>query len=1704
MWRLKNYGPATSSPTLLKQMKPLLMLFLKFFCIIYYIFETFIYRNEKENEIENAECDTLKQRLREESERVKELSELVDNLKSELIVNRGKIEELEKQIRSKALRCSLKDALVQTDEDDSLTWAKRCSSFEKQIENFNLVNENISESSGNSYESENGDPCRNAVQILNETKYVADVTVQTDRELHLNADDELGEIRRSFEDGLNSNSKECAVAFNTLFDKYLNLLDTYVALHTEFEDYKISEVKDCYSLVNKSVRYLDELCSQLQNSGSGSSIQTPVGTPMSGGTKIEQRLSRLVRTPLKFPFESPNHFRTPTVLNSPGIVNCQSDSSPLMSGIAADKGRELATLKNIYFQKLKTSEETAAEVMKSVAVLEERISKFEGAFPVIQAERDELMKENICLREKFSKISSDITQIRSKLEVEIISLNPNLKATLSDVLIPDLLSLFLHTIMESCKEIQKRSLDEKTLLDKKIEAYEGRLLELNAQISNLSNMVELLNEDKAKCERKIFESEKMEKDLLHQISELIKKTEQYEVEVTHLTEQKEKLSLEVQILHERNAQFKIEVSDSMNEVKCLINEVKYLSQNIEKLEMEIFASVKEKKELLNDLRMLLSKNESYERETSELLTQITERTEQFQAEISELILEKASLLTEVKTLREKNEQYKGEIAESAKDIEIFLGKVTVLTGKIEKYEAELSELAPQKEKLLSEIKGLRDRIDQYEREISESTKLKETLLQEMKVLNNMHETYEKGMFESEKLLENVKELTEMNKLYEAEIMESARVKEELLHVAKNDAYENEEKLLTQIRELKEKNEEYKTEISELVPQKKKLATEICVLRKKTDQYETEILELLMANKSLLEKIIIFGDEHDEYFKNVYECDKLLIHVKTLTNKNRQYETEIIELVSEKERLFDEIKGLRKQIGQYETESFESSKKYGTLLEELKTLREKKETYEKRTYEFERLLADVKELTNKNEEYTVELSETALHKEKLETEVSTLREAAEKYDIEILKLSKANEALLEEIQILKDKHDVHKSQMVTELTKKNEEYESEISALILQKDKLLAENCDLKEMLKHSEAEISEFVKKNEELSHQVKILNDKHEASEKEMCDSKRLAADIKELVETNEEYKTEISKLGIQKEKLVTMVWSFRKRIEQCETEILESLKTVETLLEKIIILEDKHDDYFKSIYEYDKLAIDVRKLTKKNFEYESEISELILQRDKLQTENGELKEMINHSQVDISELAKQNKELSDQMKILGNKQEELMNTNERYKLEIAHSLKAKKELEKLNEANMTKIKENEGLFSIITERNEEYETEIAELVKVKDQLSSQLESLHRITEQYEAAISDSVKVRNDLLNEVKTLRSKNEDHEKELKEMAAKNMLYQSELSELGILKEKLLKEIETLKREKDAEISELATEKEELLKHVDTLNKKITEYEEKITTLSDDMKALNEIKEQKIIEFAQVELKLSNQVKELTNKNEKYRNDMSDLKENLLIEVKALYERIEEYQSEILEATKAKENAIRELKLVSSNNQICERQLSEYRKMLNDATEKADAYEKQVTELIGAKEMLQLEMDALRERSNTFEKAIAECNDEIVKILALTGNQNIQKCTLIKSGTFEVDGKTLFDCFNNWVMLKTNEVEELKSQVKELDEECEMYAQRIREADKETVRALEEGRTVKKKLELTIRDLKEEIASLQKQLENLTGNQCECNQE
>ncbi|KAL0270415.1 UNVERIFIED_CONTAM: hypothetical protein PYX00_007833 [Menopon gallinae] len=1222
-------------------MKPLLLVFLKFFSIFFdYVIDSFTYRNEKEGEIEtDAECDAFRQRLAEETERAKELEIQLGELNSELVLSREKIKELEEQIQSQSVRCPLKDVSLQTDEDNSLSSAKRCSSFEKQIENFNLVNENINEGSSNGYVSENGDPENVAFEISKQSKSVVQVAVQTDRESHLDADDELGELRRSFEDGLNADSKVCAVAFNTLFDKYLALLDTYVTLHTEFEDYKLSEEKECYLLVNKSVRYLDELCSQLQNSGSGSSLPTPVGTPFRSGKKTDQSLSKLVRTPLKFLLDSPKQFRSPILFNSPGIRSSQSDS-PLLQDVLSDREKELTNLKSIYTQKLNTSDQTIGDTLRSVCKLEERISKLESVFAAIQTERDELAKENVGLRENLLKNSSDISDIRNKLEVEIISLNPDLKGTLSDILIPNLLSIFIQTIMESCRKIQVTTLNERMHLTEKNKAYKAKITELNAEISRLSNALALLNEGKETYERQILESAKLEQDLLNQIKEMTMKIERYDEEVMELTRQKESLSLEVETLRDR----KLEDTASEN-IESLLNEIKLLSDKIEMLETEIFESVKAKKDLINELNILVYRNETFHKETAELLTEIASKTGQFQEEIAELTQQKTKLSEEVEILREENEQYKVEMSMSALQIENFLDTIKVLTGRIEQYEAEILETTPQKERLLMEIKDLRDRIEQYEAEISESTKMKEQLLQELSLMNDQHEYCEKGMLESERLLASVKQLTVMNRQYEAEIAESTKVKAELLISINelrctNEALVNEErdneKLSTQIKELTEKNEEQKAELSVLSGQKDRLEVEVFFLKGKIDNYEMEILETLKANENLLQKMLIMEDKHDDYIRDSFEDVKLFTQVKELKEKYEQSQSSLLGLSSEKEKLFSEVNALRARIYQYDAEIFESSKANEALLEQIKHLKDQRENREKHGCQ------SSAESNVDLEERTMGVSSLLEWNEKLESDVSALKDKISQYEEDIIESEKEKEELQEQVRVLKNKHaeyekGMYESKMrlseIEELTKKNEEKGMEIAALMQDREDLELEICSLQVRIYQYEMEVLESLNTKDRLLQRMLVIGNQQGDHIKNTYEFDKVLAQLNEVRKKNKQYESEMSGLEAEKENLFAEVNDLRARIDQYDAEILETLKAKDALLEEIATLKNQLETCKKGMSESEKLIVNMNEITEKNERYKAEISELGVQKDKLELEISNLRQKIAQYETELLE---------------------------------------------------------------------------------------------------------------------------------------------------------------------------------------------------------------------------------------------------------------------------------------------------------------------------------------------------------------------------------------------------------------------------------------------------------------------------------------
>ncbi|KAK6635947.1 hypothetical protein RUM44_001202 [Polyplax serrata] len=293
-------------------------------------------------------------------------------------------------------------------------------------------------------------------------------------ECHEFHDMEIQVLRETLEEG---NPEH----YSKLIEQYSVLLDLYTSLKKEYELYRNEQEKFKDEIHSKTADCLENLCSQIEASDSslnfsdtslisfttpGVKCSTMMENMTEGEITILNNTNLTIHDPLAI--TNDNLFKTPR--RTP-FKNCKK-MLPLDSKLTSIKS---STKGNINIKDLQSKEDlknqrksgnmklvelqmNLSDKMREIKQLEDRLFKVEDLSSILEHEFERritlYIKENSELKSNLSTVNMQVQELTQKLITETIALNPILGDSLASKPAVNILSIFIDTIMESCKGIQ--------------------------------------------------------------------------------------------------------------------------------------------------------------------------------------------------------------------------------------------------------------------------------------------------------------------------------------------------------------------------------------------------------------------------------------------------------------------------------------------------------------------------------------------------------------------------------------------------------------------------------------------------------------------------------------------------------------------------------------------------------------------------------------------------------------------------------------------------------------------------------------------------------------------------------------------------------------------------------------------------------------------------------------------------------------------------------------------------------------------------------------------------------------------------------------------------------------------------------------------------------------------------------------------------
>lgn len=766
-------------------------------------------------------------------------------------------------------------------------------------------------------------------------------------------------------------------------------------------------------------------------------------------------------------------------------------------------------------------------------------------------------------------------------------------------------------------------------------------------------------------------------------------------------------------------------------------------------------------------------------------------------------------------------------------------------------------------------------------------------------------------------------------------------------------------------------EQNKTEISDLKNEIVKLKETLAVSEKEKEiTANTFNSQLTRLKEDFARKMKDSESKRSSNEEKQKDAERKVITIKAECDK-------------EKALLNQKIEHLTKQIDDYAKREKETNQEMKSQLKEQSiAFKDKSDKYE----------TQIKKLTIENENF----KEKVIDLESSLTNADILYQNEKKnYDDYVAKTSKETKDLNEKLQNFKKTYMEEKEKMQSEFATKENDFQSEISALKL---KIEENEVNMKSIEDTHRAEISKMEREIAILKQENSLLKSQNEELNGRITEQKKYYENIISNLESkafsvdHEEFQKKIDEVKVYYEEE-------KKKNEENFEKIKSTLNaTIDNLTDSLKKSEINAENLKEEI---DTLNIDAKtkidKLNKELADLQNEkknlnatmLSSTQEMSSKMKSTIAELEKKLEEKeslhQNEICELNKNSEETLNQLKALF--ETEKIRLEEKLKEEKS---KNEKKLNALIEDYETKIKEQENELK---EENENLQNDLQDLDKAHsvyvNNCEHEFEMLHAQLETLDAALKEAKDALNTTTEQSKlALDNATEAFNKERKELQGKIDIINGELN----TKEKTIaglqskkEQIEKLLGEKDGIISTL---KKDFAKEKDDINAKYEELKKKYNELNDSsmMIQLESTRDNALLN-QQIEFlnKKNEETQKITEENQKrYEERLFTLRSEVEKDLNEKFDRIkkekEELEGKLLskkkEVKELEQNFTKQTQVMSKEKSDLVEQLMLTKKSLDELnenyTKEKEAMEKTIA-------MLTQENNSFKENLNTNEKSM-----------------------------------------------------------------------------------------------------------------------------
>jgi len=917
--------------------------------------------------------------------------------------------------------------------------------------------------------------------------------------------------------------------------------------------------------------------------------------------------------------------------------------------------------------------------------------------------------------------------------------------------------------------------------NKIVEDYESKITGLNAELEAQKRQIEEITNDRERIHRDlegVKEELKAAKDGLEALkSKPADKIEEAQLQalqatIENLTAGRDNLNNEIAVLESRNTALQVENGALTAGVAQLRQDENGLTQNIAELEQRSEGVTSE-----------IAKKQ---KEIEELTAGQAQQKQTLSDQIASLEKTKSELNTQIQNLSTKRDDIEKQItalsakkASAEKDSQILQSQVEDLNRTISSLTSQIEEQRKEQESLKSEITRLKE---EGERLIS--IRETETVLRE-----------------------------ELGRVREE--LESVRSKLSTLETEKNE-YE------TQVRELNDQKQKLEEKIVSQEETMAGLAEQVATL---TDQ-----VERLIEPKELVVESIV-GEEPDKAEEKLKEIERLNTQIQDLSSQVEAKNKEFDSTKQEKEALDNEVSSLTSGRDVLQNQVTQLTQQLENLTEQIKNQNQRvadvTQQLDAISKEKEGTQEEVELLRTETQRGQVELNSITTQKDILTQRLDGIGKDIEQaqQQLQIIKTDIA------ELGFKKEGLDIK----IADLTTQKESLENALPGLIQEKANLENEIASLREVKKELSALDALIAQRKQEatdLNQQIFRLNNSIEEKEarlkgletRELEKKSVLMVEIKDLKNRIEELKTQ--KAGLERD--VEIASELKDKSKE---EIEVALKgETDRIQQEILTLTADLDklNQSKTQYESDITALEGRKkiieevlalgqkevndFTDKAEDLKRQIEELAREKDKKETDNGEMTATISRLTVET---------------------QEMINKLERERQESEARQKEKGALDKEID-QLTLQKDNISKQARELERNlQDIAAQIASQSQILEALNQEAgvetekktEAEQRLKD-LEAAIDVRQQELNDLITQKDGLAQGIKDARTAIKEADQRRELLQAELKKSETQKQNLAAEVGNLIEEKNAlegALPLLREEKARLDTEIATLQKK-----------------------------------------------------------------------------------------------------------------------------------------------------------------------------------------------------------------------------------------------------------------------------------------